>query len=97
MDLILSRGRYFEEPLPSITNWVWVCSFPAGLATSVPTEFGLWQMDRLLLSAGGGNISTYGSNRVWSQDQLDRVRAVRANSNLTQTAVLDTQPTGYPN
>ena len=42
MDLILSGGRYFEEPLPSITNWVWVCSFPAGIATSVPTAFDRW-------------------------------------------------------
>ena len=31
------------------------------------------------------------------KDQLDRVRAVRANSNLTQARVLDTQPMGYPN
>ena len=34
---------------------------------------------------------------VADKDQLDRVRAVRANSNLTQTAVLDTQPLGCPN
>ena len=37
--------------------------------------------------------------RHWpdTKDELDRVWAVRANSKLTQTTVLDTQPTGYPN
>ena len=33
----------------------------------------------------------------FTKDELDRVRAVRANLKLTQTTVLDTQPTGYPN
>ena len=31
------------------------------------------------------------------KDELDRVQAVRANSKLTQTTVLDTQPTVYLN
>ena len=41
-------------------------------------------------------------NGLWvlpssTYDELVRVRAARANSKLTQTTVLDTQPVGYPN
>lgn len=33
------------------------------------------------------------SSGGYGKDELDRVQAVRANSKLTQTTVLDTQPT----